>query len=161
RGKTGPEMTIATEVVESPAATRRDLPLAGDSRIDSTVAPNSPSEIPRLPPMTRRRVFALALPIIGENLLQTTVGAVDTLMVARLDKASVAGVGTAAEFVFFIISILAALEVGATVLVSQAFGARDLASLHRLARQALVWGVILAVPVSVGGYYAASPVIGL
>jgi putative MATE family efflux protein len=111
--------------------------------------------------MTRRRVFALALPIIGENLLQTTVGAVDTLMVARLDKASVAGVGTAAEFVFFIISILAALEVGATVLVSQAFGARDPASLCRLARQALVWGVILAVPVSVGGYFAARPVIGL
>jgi hypothetical protein len=59
--------------------------------------------------MTRARVLAMALPIIGENLLQTSVGAVDTLMVARLGKESVAGVGTAAELVFFIISILMAL----------------------------------------------------
>ena len=35
-------------------------------------------------PMTQRRVLKLATPIIGENLLQTMVGAVDTFMVARL-----------------------------------------------------------------------------
>src|SRR5688572_28399679 len=34
-------------------------------------------------PMTRRRVLSLATPMIGENLLQTAVGAVDTFMVAR------------------------------------------------------------------------------
>ncbi|MCC7022107.1 MAG: hypothetical protein IT338_04730, partial [Thermomicrobiales bacterium] len=34
-------------------------------------------------PMTQRRVLALATPIIGENLLQTAVGAVDTFMVAH------------------------------------------------------------------------------
>src|SRR5215218_5533341 len=111
--------------------------------------------------MTKGRVLAMALPIIGENLLQTSVGAVDTLMVAHLNKESVAGVGTAAELVFFIISILMALEVGATVLISQAFGARDLESVRRLARQALVWGVVVAIPVSIGGYFAAGPVIGL
>lgn len=130
-------------------------------------ANESPSEViaadqterPRL--MTRRRVLALALPIIGENLLQTSVGAVDTLMVARLGKASVAGVGTAAELVFFIISILMALEVGATVLIAQAFGARDSESVRRLARQAIVWGIVIAIPVSVGGFFAARPVIGL
>ena len=42
-------------------------------------------------PMTQRRVLGLALPIIGENLLQTMVGTVDTLMVSQLGKAAVAG----------------------------------------------------------------------
>src|SRR5215213_8449162 len=42
-------------------------------------------------PMTQRRVLTLATPIIGENLLQTLVGAVDTFMVARLGAAAVAG----------------------------------------------------------------------
>jgi multidrug resistance protein, MATE family len=111
--------------------------------------------------MTRGRVLAMALPIIGENLLQTSVGAVDTLMVARLGKESVAGVGTAAELVFFIISILMALEVGATVLIAQAFGARDLGAVKRLARQAIVWGVAISIPVSIGGYVVAGPVIRL
>ena len=70
-------------------------------------------------------------PIIGENMLQTLVGAVDTLLVARLGSAAIAGVGTAVEFVYFIISILIALEIGATVLVSQAFGAQSARSRAR------------------------------
>src|SRR5215207_582381 len=44
-----------------------------------------PSQLvePQHEPMTQRRVLALATPIIGENLLQTMVAAVDTFMVAR------------------------------------------------------------------------------
>ena len=112
-------------------------------------------------PMTQRRVLSLATPIIGENLLQTLVGAVDTFMVARLGAAAVAGVGTAFEFVFFIISILSAIDVGATVLVSQAIGAGDHKRANQLARQALIWGLVLAVPVSIGIYLAAPSIIRL
>ena len=46
-------------------------------------------------PMTQRRVLLLALPIIGENLLQVAVGAVDTLLVGRLGADAIAGVGIA------------------------------------------------------------------
>src|SRR5918998_645048 len=100
---------------------------------------------PVVQPMTQRRVLTLATPIIGENLLQTLVGAVDTFMVARLGAAAVAGVGTGFEIVFFIISILSAIDIGATVLVSQAIGG----------------GLLLAVPVSVVMYLAAPSIIGL
>ncbi|MCC7021601.1 MAG: MATE family efflux transporter, partial [Thermomicrobiales bacterium] len=112
-------------------------------------------------PMTQRRVLALATPIIGENLLQTAVGAVDTFMVAHLGAAAVAGVGTSFELVFFIISILSAIDIGATVLVSQAIGAGDQERANFLARQAIVWGVILGIPVSLGMFVAAPTVIGL
>jgi putative MATE family efflux protein len=112
-------------------------------------------------PMDRGRVLGLAVPIIGENLLQTLVGAVDTLLVARLGSEAVAGVGTAVEFVYFIISILIALEIGATVLVSQAYGAGLSARVRDVARQALVWGVLVAIPVSIVGYLLAPTVIGL
>jgi putative MATE family efflux protein len=112
-------------------------------------------------PMTQRRVLALATPIIGENLLQTMVGAVDTFMVARLGAAAVAGVGTGFEIVFFIISILSAIDIGATVLVSQAIGAGDQRRANQLARQAIVWGLILAIPVSIVMFVAAPTIIGL
>ncbi|HEX5500592.1 MAG TPA: MATE family efflux transporter, partial [Thermomicrobiales bacterium] len=56
-------------------------------------------------PMTQRRVLGLAMPIIGENFLQTLVGAADTFMVAHLGSAAVAGVGTSIEIVFFLIAI--------------------------------------------------------
>ena len=112
-------------------------------------------------PMTQRRVLGLATPIIGENLLQTAVGAVDTFMVARLGAAAVAGVGMGFEFVFFIISILSAIDIGATVLVSQAIGAGEHERANHFARQAIVWGVILAIPVSLGMFFAAPTIIGL
>src|SRR5690606_572994 len=85
-------------------------------------------------PMTQRRVLGLAIPIIGENLLHTSVTAIDVFMVAQLGAVAVAGVGTAAELVFFIISILSAASIGATVLVSQAIGARNREEANRLAR---------------------------
>src|SRR5215207_7282637 len=116
---------------------------------------------PRHEPMTQRRVLALATPIIGENLLQTMVGVVDTFMVARLGAAAVAGVGTGFEIVFFIISILSAIDIGATVLVSQAIGGGDRHRANHLARQAIVWGILLAVPVSFAMYFAAPWIIGL
>jgi putative MATE family efflux protein len=123
------------------------------------LTPRSEAEAPK--PMTQRRVLSLATPIIGENLLQTLVGAVDTFMVARLGAAAVAGVGTAFEFVFFIISILSAIDVGATVLVSQAIGAADQRRANQLARQAIIWGLVLAAPVSVGIYLGAPSIIAL
>ena len=112
-------------------------------------------------PMTQRRVLGLATPIIGENLLQTAVGAVDTLMVGTLGAAAVAGVGTGSALVFFLISILAAIDIGATILISQATGAGDRRRANLLARQAIVWGLILAVPVSIGMFVAAPTIIGL
>ena len=112
-------------------------------------------------PMTQRRVLSLATPIIGENLLQTLVGAIDTFMVARLGAAAVAGVGIGFELVFFIISILSAIDIGATVLVSQAIGASQQERANRLARQAIVWGVLLGIPVSLGMFVAAPTLIGL
>ena len=111
--------------------------------------------------MTQRRVLALATPIIGENLLQTMVAAVDTFMVARLGSAAVAGVGAGFEIVFFIISILSAIDIGATVLVSQAIGAGERHRANHLARQAIVWGILLAVPVSVTMFFAAPSIIAL
>ena len=72
-----------------------------------------------------------------------------------------AGVGVGFELVFFIISILSAIDIGATVLVSQAIGAGEQRRANLLARQAIVWGLVLAVPVSIGMLVAAPTIIGL
>ena len=85
--------------------------------------------------MSQRRVLRLAVPIIGENLLQTLVGIVDTLFVAALGASALAGVGVALEVVFFAIAILSSIAIGGTVLVSQAIGSRSPAEANRLARQ--------------------------
>ena len=119
----------------------------------------SAAENPR--PSSQKRVFNLAWPVIGESFLETMLMVVDTWMVAQLSVAAVAGVGASVQVLFFIIAALMALSVGSSVLVAQAFGAGKLADAARLARQSIVWSVILSLPLAVTGFFLAGPVIGL
>ncbi len=144
--------------LEEMAPSKRDISGAVSSDPDVS---SGEADTPKSSPMNRGKVLALAIPIIGENFLQTMVGTADTVMVTRLGKEAVAGVGTALEFIFFILAALSAVSIGATVLVSQATGAGDFSQVNRYARQAIVWGVIAAIPVSIAGYFLAGPAIAL
>ena len=103
----------------------------------------------------RHRVFHLAWPVITENFLQTMLGIVDTLLVARLGAEALAGVGAAIQIMFFVISALSATSVGANVLVAQAFGAHAIDDASRYAKQALAWSVIMSIPLAIAGFYGA------
>jgi putative MATE family efflux protein len=109
----------------------------------------------------RRRVFNLAWPVIGENFLQTMLGIVDTIMVARLGPAALAGVGSAIQIMFFVISALSSTSVGSSVLVAQSVGARDLARASRLAKQSLVWSVLISIPLLLIGLFAADQIVSI
>lgn len=157
-----PERPAQVEVPAAAVKPRLKV-LARPKPAPAETKPRSEATADTAPPaaMTKRRVLGLAMPIIGENLLQTAVGAVDTFMVARLGAAAVAGVGTGSTLVFLLISILAAVDIGATILVSQAIGAGDGTRANALARQAITWGGILAVPVGVVMFLAAPTIISL
>jgi MATE family, multidrug efflux pump len=105
------------------------------------------------------RVLRLAWPVIGENLLQTALGIVDTWLVARLGAAAIAGVGLGFQLTFFLIAIVAAVTIGGSILVAHAFGARDGERASRLAKQALIWGVLISVPLSVLSVAFAEPMV--
>jgi len=130
-------------------------PLAPESDQTSAV------EGGEVPPMTQRRVLGLAFPIIGENLLQAAVGIIDTLMIARVGSAALAGVGVSLEIVFFMIAILSSVSIGGTVLISQAIGAGEGNRANSLARQTVLWGFMLSIPLGIIGYLAAPALIGV
>src|SRR5947207_9113208 len=109
----------------------------------------------------RRRVLGLAWPVIGENFLETLLGIIDTLLVAGLGVVAIAGVGSALQVMFFLISALSALAIGSAVLVAQAVGAGDTAQAGRLGRQSLIWSVLFSIPLSLCGFLLSGPIIGL
>jgi putative MATE family efflux protein len=76
-----------------------------------------------------------------------------------LGAAALAGVGVATQLMFFVISALSAVAVGSAVLVAQAVGAVDYPLANRLAKQSLVWAVILSVPLVLIGLFFAEPLI--
>ena len=133
-------------------------PMAVESKIPPVALP--PDAPPKAKSM-RRRVFDLAWPVISENFLQTMLGIVDTIMVARLGPAALAGVGSAIQIMFFIISALSATSVGSSVLVAQSVGAKNLDHASKLAKQSLVWSVLISAPLLLIGLIAAEPIISI
>jgi putative MATE family efflux protein len=109
----------------------------------------------------RKRVLGLAWPVIGENFLETLLGIVDTLLVAGLGAVAIAGVGSALQVMFFLISALSALAVGSAVLVAQAIGAGDTARAGQLGRQSLLWSVLFSIPLTALGFLLSAPIIAL
>ncbi len=126
----------------------------------SGVAAEQPA-VTEEPRALRRRVLNLAWPVIGENMLETSLDIVSTILVSALGAAALAGVGSGQQILFFVISALSALAVGSSVLVAQAVGARDLGEASRLARQSLIWSVLLSVPLALVGVLLARPIIGM
>lgn len=100
----------------------------------------SHADSPPAPPTDTigRRIVAMAWPTVVYSLLDSLMRVVDLILVGKLGKAAIAGVGLS-QFVLFIVAILAmAVTSGATPIVSQAWGARDLDRVARLARQAII-----------------------
>src|SRR5690348_15220352 len=118
-------------------------PRVRDSMPDSHTSPR--------PLSMRRRVFELAWPVILENLLQTMLGIVDTLMVGRLGADALAGVGTAQQLLFFLIAILSAVSIGSSVIAAHAIGARDTDTASKIAKQSIIWALLLALPLATLG----------
>src|SRR5690348_3752753 len=90
------------------------------TRTKETVEDGAPEVLPQTPGVLRRRVLGLAWPVIGENMLETSLDIVNTIMVAALGAVALAGVGSGLQIMFFVLAALAALSVGSSILVAQA-----------------------------------------
>jgi len=103
----------------------------------------------------------MAWPVIGENFLQTMLGIVDTLLVAQLGAIAIAGVGSALQVMFFVIAALSATSVGSSVLVAQSVGAEKYSSASQVAKQSVIWSVLISIPLVVAGLLLVRPVMDI
>ncbi|WP_139693040.1 MATE family efflux transporter [Sporolactobacillus terrae] len=93
-----------------------------------------------------RDILVLAIPAMIESLLQTVVGFVDTLFVARLGLTEVTAVGVANTLLAVYIAVFMAIGIGTSSLIAKHIGAGDLETAREAAcrstRIALIAGFI-------------------
>ena len=77
-----------------------------------------------------RRLFLLALPIIVQNLITTSLGFLDTFMVGLLGSNEMSAVTVANVPIFIIQLIVFGLQSGSSVLISQYWGRGDRESIN-------------------------------
>ncbi len=96
-------------------------------------------------------MFSLAVPVVLSSFLQRSVGIVDIFLVGGLGASAIAAVGIAQIMVFVVMSLSWGINTGATVLVSQLWGAGRREESAQAAYQAMLLAILAAVCIMVAG----------
>src|SRR5262249_30885513 len=118
------------------------------------MATTEPLATPAATTSLRRNVMLLALPAVGEQVLNTLVGLADTFLVGHLnDRAAaqvgydsataLAGVGLANQMVWLITVLFMSVSVGSTAMIARAKGANDIVAANRTLRQSMIIGLAM------------------
>ncbi len=106
-------------------------------------------------------LFYLALPVIITNLLRTAYNLADMFWVGRLSKEALAAITFSYPIVFLFISLGMGVAVAGSVLVAQYEGANKRERAEYAASQTLVFSLLVAVILGVGGFFLVKPVLRL
>lgn len=99
----------------------------------------------------KRRVWYIAIPAIGENLLHTSLMMVDTLMVGRYGPMALAAAAISSVIIWRAQMTFACLDRGTMAMVARATGARQPENASRAVAQAINLGAVIGVIVAVLG----------
>ncbi|MFA9392933.1 MAG: MATE family efflux transporter [Prolixibacteraceae bacterium] len=92
------------------------------------------------------KLFAIATPIIVQNLVQYLQLQVDMAMLGQSNSLFLSAVGNVLYPYNIIISFLTALSTGATVLISHSLGSRSLRSAQRYSEVSFFFNLLVAIP---------------
>ena len=89
-----------------------------------------------------KKLLLLALPIAAQNLVQTLLNMVDTLMIGQLGETAIAAVALSNQIFFLMMLFLFGVSSGSSVFTAQFWGKRDLDGIHRSMGMALILGLL-------------------
>lgn len=104
-----------------------------------------------------RRLFDLAMPIVGLNLLSVLTLAIDTAMCGRLVDAEEAltALGFASQLIFLLMVAMLGLTVGTVAFIARAHGAGDSSRVNHVLHQSVLLTYLVSVAVALVGNLGA------
>lgn len=85
-----------------------------------------------------KNMLIIAIPIVLQNLIISSLNMVDTLMISELGKSSIAALGLANQLFFFYSLILFGINSGASIFISQYWGKRDKDNIKKVLGLAII-----------------------
>jgi len=90
-----------------------------------------------------RRLFIIALPIVIQSLITSSLNMLDTMMIGKVGELELASVGIANQY-YFLYSLLAnSIPIGSGVLIAQLWGKKDTLNIKRTLSRSLFYNLIL------------------
>ena len=114
-----------------------------------------------LPPKFFPMLVTIALPIILQNLMQSLVNMLDTIMVGQLGAVAIAAVGLGNQIFFMLNMVLFGISSGAAIFVAQYWGKKDIGGLRKTVGLALTLATAVAALFTAAAAFAPYFLIGL
>jgi MATE family, multidrug efflux pump len=108
-----------------------------------------------------RALLLLAVPMVLEVALESVFAVVNVYWVGRLGPAAVAAVGLTESMFSTIFALGMGLGIGATAMVARRIGEKNPDGAARAAVQSILLGVLVSIPISVGGAWFAPDLLRL
>ena len=108
-----------------------------------------------------RNMLKIALPIILQNLVTSSLNMIDTVMVGRLGEVEIASVGIANQYFFFYNMILIGVSAGCSVFISQYWGKRDYTNIKRILGIGLASVLFVSIAFMIVGFINPGKIISI
>lgn len=107
-------------------------------------------------------IFYFALPMLVGNIFQQLYNTVDSIIVGKfLGKEALAAVGTSFPIIFLLVSLIMGITMGATILISQYFGAKDMEKVKKTIDTAYITLFIASIILTIIGLIIGGPILKL
>lgn len=91
------------------------------------------------------KLITVAVPIVIQNFISSSLNMVDTVMIGKLGDESIAAVGLSNQVFFLFVVILFGVFSGASIFTSQYWGKRDVKNIRRVLGVCLITGISIAI----------------
>lgn len=109
----------------------------------------------------RKAVFMLAIPMILEMFMESVFALVDIAYVSRVGVNAVATIGLTESVITFVYAVAIGLSMAATAIVARRIGEKDPNGAKQTAVQAIIIGILIAIPVCLVGIFFSKEVLQL
>lgn len=107
-------------------------------------------------------IFAFAVPMLIGNIFQQLYNMVDSIVVGNyVGKIALAAVGTGFPIIFMMSSMFIGIALGATILISQFYGAGDINNVKKTAQTIYTAMIIGSIPLSIIGIMLSGSILHL
>jgi putative MATE family efflux protein len=107
-------------------------------------------------------IFQFAAPMLLGNVFQQLFSVVDSIVVGNfVGKEALAAVGASFPVIFIMVSMIIGLVMGTTVVISQYFGAKNLAKVKRAIDTMYIYSAVFGIITTIVGIIIAEPLLRL
>jgi putative MATE family efflux protein len=109
-----------------------------------------------------RIIFQFALPMLIGNVFQQLYTLINSIIVGNfVGKEALAAVGASFPLIFTLISLVIGIAIGATIVIAQYFGAKDMKNVTKAIDTLMVFTLIASVIVTLAGILLSRPIFKL